>query len=114
MALTAAVRDQVATYKGTILAYLSVHTADPGTTGANEATGGSYARQQNTWGAVSNGSITGTAKTFTPGAGTFAFGGYWTAATGGTFLGGFAFSASKTLAANDTLTVTPVVTQTES
>lgn len=113
MPLTATVRDQVATYKGTLLAYLSVHTADPGTTGAAEATGGSYARQANAWGAVSGGSIVGAAKTFTPGAGTYSFGGYWSAATGGTFLGGFAIT-SKTLAANDTITVTPTVTQTES
>jgi hypothetical protein len=113
MALTSTVRDQVATYKGSLLAYLSVHTADPGTTGTSEATGGSYARQQNSWGAVSGGSIVGTGKTFTPGAGTFTYGGYWSAATGGTFLGGFAIT-SKTLGAGDTLTITPTVTQTES
>lgn len=113
MPLTTGVRDQVATYKGTVLAYLSVHTADPGTTGTAEAAGGSYARQQNTWGAVSGGSIVGAAKTFTPGAGTYTYGGYWSAATGGTFLGSFAIT-SKTLAATDTLTVTPTVTQTES
>lgn len=113
MALTAGMANTVATYVGTQLAYLSVHTADPGTTGASEATGGSYARQANSWGAASGGSIVGAPKTFTPGAGTYAFAGYWSAATGGTFLGSIAIT-SKTLGATDTITVTPTFTETMS
>lgn len=35
--------------------YLSLHTADPGTTGANEVAGGSYARQPITFGASAGG-----------------------------------------------------------
>lgn len=34
----------------------SLHTAFPGTTGANEITGGAYARQANTWNAAAGGS----------------------------------------------------------
>ncbi|QFP94816.1 hypothetical protein SEA_MARSHAWN_30 [Mycobacterium phage Marshawn] len=33
-------------------ALISLHSADPGTTGANELTGGSYARKTTTWGAA--------------------------------------------------------------
>lgn len=42
--------------------YISLHTGDPGTTGANEATGGSpaYARKLTTWAAgASDGLVTG-------------------------------------------------------
>lgn len=37
-----------------VLAYTSLHTADPGTTGASEASGGSYARLATTWNAASS------------------------------------------------------------
>jgi len=38
--------------------YVSLHTADPGTTGASEVTGGSYARVAVTWNVASGGSVT--------------------------------------------------------
>jgi hypothetical protein len=41
-----------------VAGYLSLHTADPGTTGANEVSGGSYARQAITWNAASGGEQT--------------------------------------------------------
>jgi len=37
--------------------YVSLHTADPGTTGASEVTGGTYARVAVTWNAASGGSV---------------------------------------------------------
>jgi hypothetical protein len=37
-----------------VAAFVSLHTADPGTTGASEATGGGYARQACTWNAASS------------------------------------------------------------
>lgn len=37
--------------------YISLHTADPGETGANEVTGGSYARQQVAFGAAASGTL---------------------------------------------------------
>lgn len=37
--------------------YVSLHTADPGETGANEVTGGSYARQSGSFGAASSGQV---------------------------------------------------------
>ncbi len=71
--------------------YLSLHTADPGTTGANEVTGGSYARQAITFGAASGGVMASTdAQTFTsmPAEAGNLWIGLWTAVTAGTFLWG--------------------------
>jgi len=71
--------------------YASLHTADPGDTGTNEASGGSYARQGVTFGAPAvdgtGYSIVNTADiTFSPPAGTYTHLGLWTASTGGTFI----------------------------
>ena len=71
--------------------YLSQHTADPGTTGANEVTGGSYARQPITFGTASAGSEASTdAQSFTsmPSVTGDLWSGLWSAVTGGTFLWG--------------------------
>lgn len=92
---------------GSIL-YVSLHTADPGTTGTNEATGGSpaYARKAVTWTSstvsVLNASNT---PTFDVPAGTFTHGGFWSAVTGGTFYGGGALNAPVTFAAQGTYTL---------
>lgn len=87
--------------------YISLHTADPGLTGASEATGGTYGRQSanTSFAASASGSkATNAALTFTlmP-AGTFTHFGVWDASTTGNFLWGGALTASKTLAAGDTL-----------
>jgi hypothetical protein len=71
--------------------YISLHTADPGVTGASELAGGSplYARKQTTWGTPANGVLTGSAQTFDVPAGqTIGWYGVWTAATGGTWVTG--------------------------
>lgn len=72
---------------------LSLHTATPGTTGASEVTGGSYARQPITFGTPSSGSQASAgvdaAQSFTgmpAEAGGTPFFGVWT--TGGTYIGG--------------------------
>lgn len=41
--------------------YVSLHTGDPGETGANEATGGSYARQQADFSAAASGTLSNSA-----------------------------------------------------
>lgn len=71
--------------------YVSLHTADPGLTGANEVAGGSYARQLETFGpasvaAVSNVSL----MTYTamPSC-TVKYFGLWSLVTGGVFKGGW-------------------------
>lgn len=117
MPLVAAEANQMLTTEATRLAYLSIHTADPGTTGVNESTGPSYSRKALTgqWGTASGGSISAAQQTFTPNdasSTTYAYGGYWSAATGGTFLGSFQFSASKTLATGDSIKVTPTLSET--
>jgi hypothetical protein len=69
--------------------HVSVHTADPGTTGANEATGGSpaYARIPIVWSA---GGVDGVYQSqlisIDLPAGSYTHVGLWTALTGGTFL----------------------------
>jgi hypothetical protein len=112
MAFTTAVRESAAlnvTGQGN---WVSLHTADPGTTGASEATGGSpaYARKQTTWsGGASDGSVTGSQVEFDAPAGTYPWAGVWTAQTGGTFLGGLQLSSSAVLAAQGLVRVTPTI-----
>ncbi len=91
-------------------AYISAHTADPSTGGANEVTGGSYARQQTTWGSASSGDRVGSEVTIPIPAGTtVTHWGLWSAASGGTFLGGFSLSASEVFGAAGTLKHTPTL-----
>lgn len=69
--------------------YASLHTADPGTTGASEVTGGSpaYARKPITWnaGAV-DGAYLSDELVFDVPAGTLTHVGIWDAVTAGNFL----------------------------
>lgn len=75
------------------IAYASLHTADPGDNGANEVVGGSpaYARKAFTVGTASNGTRTASTQPTldVPTGTTVAHVGYWTAASGGTFLGSY-------------------------
>lgn len=93
--------------------WISLHTADPSTTGANEATGGSpaYARKQTTWtGGASDGVVAGSAVSFDVPAGTYTHIGVWSASTAGTFVGGFALSTSTgALPGQATVAVTPSI-----
>lgn len=88
--------------------YISLHTADPGETGASEATGGSYARQGATTFAVAASGATENsgAINFTgmPAA-TITHVGCWDASTSGNFLWGGALTASKTTNSGDTFTI---------
>lgn len=49
MKMATDVREALAVELSSLGATFSVHTADPGTTGVSEVTGGSYARQTLTW-----------------------------------------------------------------
>lgn len=81
-----------------VVGFISLHTGDPSTTGANESTGGSpaYARKAVTWAAASGGTRANSAAiTFDLPASTVQHVGFWSAVTAGTFygyfpLGGFA------------------------
>jgi hypothetical protein len=113
MAFTNASKEAAALAVTGLGAYISLHTADPGTTGTSEATGGSppYARKLTTWtGGASDGSVPGSQVTFDAPAGTYTHIGVWSAVTAGTFVTGFALSASVVLGAQGQVLVTPTVT----
>lgn len=91
------------------LLFISLHTADPGSTGTSEATGGSpaYARQSLTFGATNgSGDAVATQVTFDVPAGTYTHFGTWSAVTAGTFRGGGALTPTQTLASQGQVKVT--------
>lgn len=94
-------------------AYISAHTGNPGGSGASEVAGGSYARQQTTWGAASNGVRVGSQVHVPIPAGTsVTYWGIWSAATAGTFLGWWQLSAQEDFGVDGTLDHTPTLTST--
>lgn len=112
MAFTAAVLNAMIDAAATMGTYVSAHTADPGTSGASEVTGGSYARQQTTWGAAGNGIRIGTQVTIPIPAGTVVTHvGVWSAASGGLFREGAALSASQNFVTAANLLHTPTLSQ---
>jgi hypothetical protein len=98
-----------ASYTGNTSLFLSIHTADPGDTGASEYTGYSGGlRKAITFGAAANAAAvsagTSAQQDFTAmGATTITHVGLWSANTGGTFKGGGALGAARTTASGDTL-----------
>jgi hypothetical protein len=93
----------------TTTCYVSLHTADPGDTGANEVSGGSYARVGPVAfaNAGSNPTVSSNSAILTYAAATAAWGtishfGAWDAATVGTFRGTGALSTSKSVNSGDT------------
>lgn len=94
---------------------ISFHTADPGATGTSEvAYHSSGNRPQTTWGAAGSGA-TGGDRTGSqvsaniPGGVTVTHWGIWSAASGGTFYGGFPLSAPEAFGANGTIQHTPTL-----
>lgn len=94
-----------ASYTGNTSLFLSIHTADPGNTGASEYTTYTGTRPSIAFPAASSQSAGNTAQIdfAAMGATTITHIGLWTAASGGTFKGGGALAASKTTASGDTL-----------
>lgn len=91
----------------TLALRVSLHTADPGTTGLNEVAGGAYADQAITWNAAAAGSLdsSNTPVFDVPAATTITHFGIWN--TGKTvFYGGAALSASETFTDAGTYTLT--------
>jgi hypothetical protein len=77
--------------------WCSLHTASPGTTGANEVTGGGYARVQTTWSAASGSAQAGSQVSITvPASTTVAYFGLWDAVSGGNYYGGAALPTPET------------------
>ena len=67
--------------------FASIHTADPGTSGSAEVTGGTYARKAITFSAASGGTLIASINPVfdIPAVTTITHGGFWSAASGGTF-----------------------------
>lgn len=87
--------------------YVGLNTADPGETGANEVTGGSYVRQAVTLSAASGGATANSGAlnfTLMPAA-TVTHLTLWDAETAGNNLWGGALTASKTTNAGDTFQI---------
>ena len=97
MPLTTAERNTVADAEAARLSYVSLHTADPGSSGTSEATGGSpaYARKALSFGADASGTASATAVTFDVPAGTYTHFGTWSASPAGTFRGGAALTGGS-------------------
>ena len=90
MALATAGQNSAADGLAAVVGFLSLHTGDPSTTGANEATGGSpaYARKAVSWSAASGGQrVSSGAVTFDVPAGTYLWVGMFSLVTGGTWYG---------------------------
>jgi hypothetical protein len=95
-----------ASYSGNTQLFLSLHTADPGNTGASPFVGDYTApRREVAFGASSGQSAAQTARLdFLPNTGgTITHAGFYTAASGGTFKGGAALASSKTVADGEIL-----------
>jgi hypothetical protein len=86
--------------------HLSLHTADPGDTGASEVAGGSYVREAITWAAASAGAkaINESPVFQVPAATTITHFGLWSAVSGGTFRGGGALPSSEAFGGPGTYT----------
>ena len=78
--------------------YVSLHSADPGTTGASEISGGSYARVAVTWGSASGGSVANSnaLSINIPASTTVSYFGIWSASSAGTYYIGGALASSIT------------------
>lgn len=112
MALTNAAKEAAALAISALGDRISLHTNDPGTTGANEATGGSpaYARKTTTWSAgASDGVVAGSEVAIDAPAGTYTHMGVWT--SGGVFVAGSALSSSTgSLPGQTVVRLTPTIT----
>lgn len=116
MPLVVAERNFIGDQEAARLAYVSLHTADPTTTGSSEASGGSpgYVRKQITFPATASGTASAASVTFDVPAGTYTHFGLWSAATAGTFRGGNALAANQTLSSQGQIVVTVTLNVTAS
>jgi hypothetical protein len=92
-------------YAGNASLFLSIHTADPGNTGASEYTTYTGTRPAIAFNVAASQSSGNTSQIdfAAMGATTITHIGLWTATSAGTFKGGGALAASKTTASGDTL-----------
>lgn len=90
--------------------WISLHSASPGITGANEIAGGSYSRVATTWSAASGSSRAGSQITLNvPSGVTISHFGVWSLQSGGTYKRGGALSSSEQFVAPGTYDFTPTL-----
>lgn len=115
MALSTTIANEIATYicigtapARTTTRKMSLHTADPGSTGANEVTGGSYARQNAGYAAASGGAcaLSGSVSFTSMPAVTVTHIGIWDSAGTPQFFQGAALTSSQAVGAGNTLSIT--------
>jgi len=93
--------------------YISLHTADPGTTGASEVSGGTYARQPvstSNWNAAASGQTSNVSSITFSGIAVstiITHVGIWDAVSGGNFLSGGSLTAPRTVLALESDVFTP-------
>lgn len=116
MGFTDAVKDAALSTITAQALYVSVHTADPGTTGANEATGGSpaYARKPLSWGTPAAGSVSAPNVVIDVPAGTYTHVGLWGSVSGTDFKGGDTLKNSSGTATPLTFTAQGTITLSDS
>lgn len=94
---------------GTAAGFVSLHAADPGTSGTSEVTGGNpvYARKAMSWAAAATGSKSSNAQIVfdVPASTTISHLGYWSALTNGTFYGSRALDTNQTYPTQGTYTI---------
>jgi hypothetical protein len=95
-------------HMASIATHISAHTGAPGESGTSEVTGGSYARQTNTWNAASAGNLdnSNTPAIPIPAATTVTHLGFWSALSAGTFYGWYELPAAEAFGSAGTLNVT--------
>lgn len=108
MALTDNAKNAMLDALAGVAVFASLHTADPGTTGANEVSGGSpaYARKAITWNSAAAGALDNNANPVfdVPAGTTITHVGLWSAASAGTFYGSFDIT-DETFGAQGTYTL---------
>jgi hypothetical protein len=111
MALPVATREALADAFIALGDLVSLHTADPGLTGANEQSGGSAAREQTVWSAdaTDDGERVGTQVTVDVPAGTFTHLGIWS--SDGTIFRGGGPITNTVMSAPGQIKVTPKYVQ---
>jgi len=91
------------------VAFVSLHTADPGASGTSEVSGGSpaYARKAITWTAASASATSNSAQIVfdVPTSTTIRYLGYWSASTSGTFYGSRILDTAQTFSSQGTYTL---------
>lgn len=96
---------------GAVATWFSLHTGDPGVTGASEGAGAGYARAQTTWSPANAGTGTkaGTQAVIGAAAQTYTHWGLWSASAAGTFHMGGLLTAPESYGAPGTYGLTPTM-----